>query len=482
MKLLIFGTGRFFEKRRKALYEHSIVGFIDNDCNKWGKTIDGVTIHYPKQGVMLDYDTIILMSAKSGEMKQQLLEQLGIEKSRIMLWEEFQALLDKGHLELYSANTDRINKKEKILVISQDLDYSGGPLTAVYAAMALYNCGYQVCLAAPGGKDDFIHEVNEIGIDVLLYKNLCYASWEEITWIRSFQFVIVNTVLMLHCAMLINREMPLFWWIHEVSELYENVNSIDPYRLKCDVSNIKSFAVSDIARNNFKRYFQCNDMGILPYGIPDRKSAKPLGTTDKNKIIIAIIGPVYSRKGQDVFLKAIKKLDLALRTHAEFWIIGDLLESTPFAMNILKESEKLSNITLKGRMTRKEIEQIYDKIDVVVCASREETMSMTITEGMMFGKVCVTSDAAGIAAFIQNGENGFVFESENYIELSQKLSEIVNNRYDLGYIGRNARKTYLDNFTMEKFGERLEQIMRGMYSYDSGKSLPDSPMGNWCKI
>ena len=95
-------------------------------------------------------------------------------------------------------------------------------------------------------------------------------------------------------------------------------------------------------------------------------------------------------------------------------------------------------------------------IDVIVCASLEETMSMPIIEGMMHGKICITTDMTGVAAYIDNGQNGFVVKAGDVDALAHCMMEVHQHMGELQSMREAARKTYEQNFTMEAFGNRLE--------------------------
>lgn len=465
MQLLIFGSGLFYENRRDKFKSHNIIGFIDNNPQKWGQQLDHAMIFKPCDGISLNYDKIILMSKSAGQMRKQLTEEFGIKADNMLSWKEYACQEERSHLEIYySADYSFSHKREKILVISDCLSYNGGSLAAVYAVKALQLKGYDAVLAAPGGNRNFIHELVDDGLTVYLYHNLNFDSWKELRWMQDFSFVFVNTLQMIDVVYTVNEQLPVAWWIHESHDVYDMLECEEPNPLDKDIreniTQLEIYAVSKIAGNIFKAYYDLPELKVLPFGIPDQHSGRDYEKKVSNKLIFAIIGFVMKLKGHDVLLDAVKQLEIVSDTQAEFWIIGDYHRNDAFAQNIVEESGKIPNVILKGSMTRKELEQAYKDINVVVCASREETMSMAIMEGMMFEKVCVTSDATGIADFIQNGENGFVFESEDPTDLSRKLSGIINEQFNLEQIGKNARNTYLENFTMEEFGDCLEQILR----------------------
>jgi len=66
--------------------------------------------------------------------------------------------------------------------------------------------------------------------------------------------------------------------------------------------------------------------------------------------------------------------------------------------------------------------------------------SILALEAMALGLVLIVSDKSGISSFIKNGENGFVYNSENAEEISAILTDIINKKYNLNLISNNAKK------------------------------------------
>ena len=113
------------------------------------------------------------------------------------------------------------------------------------------------------------------------------------------------------------------------------------------------------------------------------------------------------------------------------------------------------NIKAWGNIPYSELKKIYKEIDCVVCASREETLSATIVEGMSGGKVCITTSNSGVAEYIHDGQNGFVFKNEDPGDLAKKMNYVYSNLKYLDYIKKNARLTFEKEFSIEALKMRL---------------------------
>lgn len=458
MKVVVFGVGRFYQERKEELLSYrdiKQVAFIDNNKSLHGTYLNNIPVLPVEQIAALDFDGILLMSAKSDEMKKQLLE-LKVETEKVWYWEWFKSKQNQGHFHFYCGNPQTCSGRKRVLIITTDLNYNGGTLAAVYAAMVLQKRGYHTILAAPGGNKTFIEEMKNNGLNIAICSALPYLYQEETVFIQYFDLVLVNVFQMILCASEISKTKPVIWWIHEPSDLYAPIlNRFQEYATEERLKNAHIYAVSQIPQRNFNRHFPNRITKTLAYGIPDEK---PL-TFQKNKkdqIIIALIGSVIYRKGQDIFLEAVKKIPVHTKKQALFWIIGKAKQDS-YGDEVRRLSAE-RGVSMLGEMTREEIRKAYEDIDILVCPSREDPLPIVVTEAMMFEKACIVSDSIGMADYILEGENGLICKTGDANDLAKKMSWMIDNRDKLEQIGYHARKTYEENFTMERFGTRLEKI------------------------
>lgn len=470
MRIVIFGAGGFYREKREELLSYTDavrVACIDNNRQLHGTDIDGIPILPVERIAELDYDRIIIMSIWVGEMKKQLLD-AGVDAGTIWTWQRFRSEQLRGSFQFYAGKWKSHIKKKKILLITTDLNYNGGTLAAVYAGKELQDRGYGVTLASPGGNEDFIRETGEEGLDIMICRALPYLFEEELSFVGQFDLVIVNVFQMICAANEISRIKPVIWWIHEPSGLYQaSLESFEEYTAEDWMDGVNIYAVSRIAQRNFNCHFPDRIKDVLSYGIPEKKEHL-LQHKDKTEIVFAVIGAVTETKGQDIFLEAVHKLDDSQKSCVEFWLIGNIREN-PFCNQLEQEIEKEPSVKLLGEMTRKEIQNAYGQIDVLVCPSREDSLPIVVAEAMMYGKPCIVSDSVGTVDYISHGENGLICETGDAQDLAEKINWAFQNRDKLQQIGANGRLVYEKYFTMECFGDRLEAAIDRLR--ESGEAL-----------
>lgn len=462
MRIIIFGTGAFFINRQDVLNKEEIIAFIDNDKNKWNKKIYNIPIVSPCHIRELSYDKIIVMSRQKEEIKSQLMIDFGIDESSILDYEKYCEYSTKN-IELcelvmhYNKNYFSFSKnKTKILIITYALNYNGGSLAAFYAALALKEKEVDVVIVARKADKLLINEITNRGVPVFIQELIDYCIWEQISWIEQFDYVIVNTLQLGRIIKELICKKPVLWWIHESRIEYEYMNK--SYIESLDNMNIETYVVSDVAIRTFRQYFYKINANILQYGIPD-KGFSNTQFTIREKTVFAVIGGIASIKAQDVFLQAITQLTQEERNKSEFWLIGACPSENQYGISVLKQAATIPEVKWLGELNREDIENVYKNIDVVVVPSRQDSLPIVATEAFMYGKIVIASNVIGTIKYIENEENGLIFENENVKDLTKNMSWALNNRSKLNAMSKKARQTYEKHFTLEVFGDRLATII-----------------------
>lgn len=195
---------------------------------------------------------------------------------------------------------------------------------------------------------------------------------------------------------------------------------------------------------------------IFNYGVHDILDKTKISERNDAKVRFVMVGTLTKRKAQDVFVNAIELLPMKYLKMAEFIIIGKKTTEKCVSM-VLDLAEKYENVRYIEELPRKEIFDLYRKVDCVVCPSREDPMPVVLTEGMALEKVCICSTETGTKAFIKEGINGFVCRSNDAQDLAEKLKYIIDNKNDLIKIGKEGRKIYEREFSMESFHKRIRE-------------------------
>ena len=81
--------------------------------------------------------------------------------------------------------------------------------------------------------------------------------------------------------------------------------------------------------------------------------------------------------------------------------------------------------------------------------SRWEGFGLVAIEAMKNSKPVIVSNRGALPELIKNNKNGYIFDMDNLNSLILILSKL--NKSDLKILGKNARKSFLKNFSACKF-------------------------------
>lgn len=457
-RILLFGAGAYYRDHRDIiarLLNTEILGFIDNDQKKQGTSVDGHLIYGLDEAKGLPYDYIVLMSIYACEMEKQLWEH-GVKKRRIYRLREYQGICNGERFIRYKSKYVRTQYdfKKAIIWITADIDINGGSIAAKYAMIALQEEGYRVTAAAAYGRKDCVEELINCGIDVILYPNIEFESYEKLPFLFDYDAVIVNTYQMYHCIYHIVDHMPVYWWIHESADMYENDMKIWGRPSGEVLKKAGIYAVSERARETFLSFFPDQNVRILEYGIPDMGAENEGRSAVNTNKIFAVIGNVCEIKGQDIFLEAVKLLGREAEG-CEFWIIGKLFDNQ-YGSKILDTAERMNNVRIWGEVDHIALEKLYKKIDVVVVPSRMDSLPIVVTEALMYRRALILSTAVGTKEYLPKDAVLF-FETGDAEMLADSMKRLLKNT---GLIKKDAgRKVYEKYFSLSAVKVRLIKML-----------------------
>lgn len=459
MKILLFGTGDYYRKYKDWIRQENILGLIDNDKKKSGSVIDGYPVYLPQEAVFLSYDCIVILSVHEGAMRSQLME-LGVPNDRIYVYSElykhpelivveravcfwgsdksFSAILTEGHTDA-------------MLLMSHNLDLNGATLALFYMALLLIKNHIPVFFASwsDGALRRYLYEEN---IPVIIDPNLQMKTHRETEWTHGFHRIICNTLNYYQFLSDRNIDDQIIWWLHDPVMFYKSLDKELIYRIRSE--NLMVYAVSPIAEAAFKKYFPYFGVQRLVYGIPDI----PYEKRKHEKLRFITIGNIQEYKGQDVLIQALKNLDEGVKRQIHVDVVG--FRPSAYANAVKASAEDLRNVVcFVPPVDRAQIHSFLEETDVLICPSIVDTMSISSNEAMQHSLPCIVSDAAGVAAYIKDGENGFVVRQGDAQTLAEKIRWCVEHRDRLDQMGKNSRQIYEQYFSMEVFEKNLMEIV-----------------------
>ena len=465
LRVLLFGTGEYYQSYKEWFCQTDVVGLLDNDRAKQGGMLDGHLIYSPEDGVKLPFDQVYLLSVYQNEMKEQL-RKLGVPEEKIYSRDDIKEGLGKFFPRrdvMFFRPGQAVRtivpqfSHPPVALISYDMEDTTGASVALFQAAKILRQNGQEILFVSLTDGPMRERLLQMDISILVDPSLRVVTLDSISWAAQCALVFVNTnqfyVLMRGHAI----DRPILWWLHDSEMLYEGKD--------CDSLNdvpqgdVAVYPVGKLAREAFARHCPHWTMGEdLLYGIEDFSTERIRKKERHEKKIFALIGEIYYRKAQEVFLQAIEQLSAEERSQCEFWLIG--VSQTAYGEQILAKAQKTNDIKYLGVFDHAALAEIYGKLDVLVCPSRSDTMPIVATEAMMCSRPCIVSDHTGTAAYIRPRKNGLVCRAGDASDLTDCMRWMLQHQEKWGAMGQQARKTYEEHFSLRAFEENLLRVIQ----------------------
>ena len=161
-------------------------------------------------------------------------------------------------------------------------------------------------------------------------------------------------------------------------------------------------------------------------------------------ILVLFSGKLEHVKNPELLLNAFSNMK---KNNVHLVFVGNgVLE---YGLRFKVKNDNIANVYFMNFQNQTQMPVIYQACDLFCLPSRSETWGLAVNEAMACGKAILVSDKVGCAIDLVNDQNGRVFESENLVDLSQKLIALTNDQSTLKKMGEKSLK-YIEKWSFEE--------------------------------
>jgi glycosyltransferase involved in cell wall biosynthesis len=198
----------------------------------------------------------------------------------------------------------------------------------------------------------------------------------------------------------------------------------------------------------------------IPYGVcsrtfqpRDQSEARRRIGLDADKIWLGIAAThAYSRKGLDVFAKALQGIDPAGLGLLSWGQKPDL-----------ELPENLEVRVIGMVADEAEIASLYSACDVFVCPSRSDNLPNTVLESLACGTPVIGSDAGGIPDMVRPGETGWLFRSDHPDSCCAAITTALRERACWQAMKQRCREVAVTDYSLaaqaRRYGELFDEFI-----------------------
>lgn len=375
------------------------------------------------------------------------------------------------------------NKKIRILYLQPDLGAGGGAEELRLTILKYIDRNkYDIRLCCLMEKGEIGEEIERVGLPVDLVKTsqrlFNFLSFFRIlAYLKKHRFDVVQT-----CRSIPNlygrlaaiaAKVPYI--ISEEHSYYERYNPSLGYLFK---------VVNRILARRTYRIITCSDAVrqaiIKEEGIEENKSLTIHNAIDINKFalddskeearlqlglgrtvpVIGFVSSLVERKGHIYLLRAMRSI-LSWHPDAKLIIAGQgplKRELESFA-----ERQGLGNCVYFLGL-RRDVPLILRAMDIFVSPAIKEAFGINLIEAMYSGLPCIATNVGGIPEVVKDGQTGMLVPPANPEALAKTIKELLDKPDLAERFGAAGKKRVLDNFTADKYIEKLENLYDNLFN------------------
>ena len=208
-----------------------------------------------------------------------------------------------------------------------------------------------------------------------------------------------------------------------------------------------------------KKVISLPAISIIPQGInEDYFSIQD--KAERNQILS--VGSINRRKGFEYSIKAIEQLKSRIHD-IHLTIIGIASDRNYLAelMNYIQKNKLDNNVSILTNLSFSEIKQHYEKCNIFILHSQEESQGIVFAEAMACGKPIVATNVGGIPFVLKDNVNAFLSEYGDINTFADNIYKIFNSdtiRSSMSKQNKIDSKNYKWKFITQRVLNIYEEI------------------------
>lgn len=141
----------------------------------------------------------------------------------------------------------------------------------------------------------------------------------------------------------------------------------------------------------------------------------------EGKTVFLFVGRLAPEKNVSLLINAFRTLHAHYQETA-LLIVGD----GPERSSLMQMAHDMDSVHFAGYVVFPELVKYYKMSDILVLPSEYEPWGLVVNEAMTFGLPVIVSDKVGCRVdLVEDGKNGFVFESGNKLMLIESMERLI---------------------------------------------------------
>jgi glycosyltransferase involved in cell wall biosynthesis len=220
--------------------------------------------------------------------------------------------------------------------------------------------------------------------------------------------------------------------------------------IKTDIINIFSVKDSNVFITPHGNYLNFLDFNK----IYTKKEARKLLNIPEDKFYILFFGYIRDYKGLDILIKALS----ILPENICIIIAGKLVDK--HILDLLNKNLKNRFYLFLNYIYPNESSKFFNASDLACFPYRNIYQSGALQNAFAFNVPVITSSLDSFKSIIKDSYNGYMFETNNYQDLADKILKIYNNSSELAKVSKNAYDFAEKELSWDKIANKTIEIYK----------------------
>lgn len=426
--LIIWGAGNksIHKLEWAAFANYRVLFFVDSDADKWGGTVDNIPIYSPD--VLKKYKCLILIpDAYIDEIEEQL-HLIAYQGRRIGYTQFKKDIVCRKEVNI---DCPKVYIKDEISFVF-DAYFSG----MNWGGAESWSCMISNQLADLGVRTQIICGQNE-KFDRFAYHCQHFYDENEVYLVKEIAQKIVECLpcvflshasIALYAARIVKNVFPD--QIQLILVAHNDKNGIyEKFKIWSDRID-KIICISNRIQSEFKERYDIKENILIykpnPIKIPIISDKREV---HKRVLKIGFAARLEKKQKRVHLLPEIIKNCVQKNIGVEFNIAGEG-ECLEMLKSFVSENHLENQVHVFGWIPPTMMDKFWREQDICLNISSVEGMCLTMLEAMACGAVPIVTDVSGVSDVIEDGENGFIVSTDNWLEIADKI-EILNKDREL---------------------------------------------------
>lgn len=177
-------------------------------------------------------------------------------------------------------------------------------------------------------------------------------------------------------------------------------------------------------------------------------------------IVFLFYGTIRENKGLEILIEAVNSLPDKYKGKFLVKIWGGTDKWKYYSQLI----QNISNFELRiERIPDEDVANLFAASDYLILPYRDVSQSGPLSVACYYNVPVIASNHDGFKEFIVHGENGFLFENENYSDLAMLMRNIIDGMYNYDDIKKSQKRFVDRNLSTSRIIEMYEKGFYDLY-------------------